>query len=319
MSQPRILCSEPENYSRAGLARAAALGQFNSESLSQINFAERLPGYDAVMVRLQHRLTPEMLQSTTRLKAIITPTTGRDHIALDVAHERGVEVFSLFGATDFLPTIHSSAEHSFALLMSLIRRIPFAYNAVLGQEWQQVPFRGRELHSLTIGIVGYGRIGTKMARFAQAFGMNILTYDPYVRQYPDFVQPVGNLADMLPRCDILSIHVPFNKETEGMFNAGNLSLLPKGAYLVNTARGAVLDELALMHLLDKGHLAGAALDVLTHEFAIEQHGHPLINYAREHDNLLITPHIGGAAEEAIEKTDLYVLAQFQAWWHKQSL
>lgn len=314
--RPLILCPEPQNYSHKGLTTLQQFCRVDTEQLTVDELNERLPNYDGVMIRLQHRLPKSVLERCPKLKAILTPTTGRDHIDLLTAQALGIEVFSLFGFTDFLDGVYSSAEHSFALLLSLIRHVPQSFHAVLQNQWEQVPFRGRELYGLRIGIIGYGRIGKKVAHYAQAFGMQVRLYDPYITSHPTTMIRYTTLADMLPDCDVLSVHVPLNSDTHHMLGQRELNLLPSGSYLINTARGAVLDEEALLHALTNDHLRGAALDVLTGEDQISQGGHRLIEYARTHPNLIITPHIGGAAEEAIEKTDLFVIGQFQNWWEQ---
>ena len=314
--RPLILCPEPQNYSHKGLATLQQFSKVDAEPLTVDGLNERLPNYDVVMVRLQHRLPKTTLERCTNLKAIITPTTGRDHIDLLTAQTMGIEVFSLFGFTDFLDGVYSSAEHSFALLLSLIRQVPQSFHAVLQNQWEQVPFRGRELHGLHIGIIGYGRIGKKVAHYAQAFGMQVHLYDPYLTTHPNSMIHHAHLTDMLPHCDVLSVHVPLNPNTHHMIGERELNLLPRGSYLINTARGAVLDEDALLYALTSNHLQGAALDVLTGEDQISHAGHPLIDYARTHTNLIITSHIGGAAEEAIEKTDLFVISHFRDWWEQ---
>lgn len=318
MAGLRLLCPEPQNYSQQGLAAAAELGDLVAEDMSQAEFTRRAAESAVVMVRVQHTVRADLIANAPHLKAILSPTTGRDHIDLAAAEARGIQVFTLFGADDFLQTIYSSAEHSFTLLLALIRHIPAASNAVLQNQWIQRPFRGHELDGKRIGILGYGRIGSKVARYAHGFGMQVWAYDPYVTDFADYVQPVASLDELLAASEIFMVHVPLNAETEGLIGHEELAKLSRGAFLVNTARGAVLDEAALIAHLASGHLAGAALDVITHEDRIAGEGHPLIDYAREHDNLLITPHIGGTAEEAIEKTDLFVIANFKQWWTDRS-
>lgn len=315
----RVLCAEPQNYSERALKTVAAFAELDAAVLPQGEFVRQAINYDALMVRLQLRVTDDIIASAPHLKAILSPTTGLDHIDLQAARSHDVAVFSLQGETDFLREVYSSAEHSFALLLSLIRNIPVAVEAVKRNRWQQNPYRGHELNGKTLGIVGCGRIGTKVARYGHVFGMRVLAYDPYVEQFPKHVHPANSLDALLKESDILSIHGPLNETTERMIGVRELSLLPKGAFLINTSRGAVLDEDALIDSLDQGHLAGAALDVLINEHLIAVKGHPLIEYAKAHSNLLITPHIGGAAWEAIEKTDMFIIRKFRKWMASQGL
>ena len=309
----RILCPEPENYSTSGLALAGRLGNLDARTLPQPQFEALALEYDVLMVRLQHRISGDLIKACPRLRAILSPTTGLDHIDLGVADARGVRIFSLKGEVLFLTSISSTAEHTFALLLALVRRMVPSVEAVKEGRWEQAPFRGHNLQGATLGILGYGRIGTMVAEYGQAFGMRVLAYDPYVDRYPAHVTRVPSLDTLLRESNVLSVHVPLEPATRGMIGARELRLLPRGALLINTARGAVVDEGALLHALSDGHLGGAGLDVLEGEPEIGPAGRALIAWAATHDTLLITPHLGGATEEAVEKTDLFVLEKFRMW------
>jgi D-3-phosphoglycerate dehydrogenase len=297
----------------------ARLTELDAHPLLQEAFARSSPKYDVLMVRLQTRVTGEIIKECPRLKVIISPTTGLDHIDLEAANEHGIQLFSLKGEAEFLCTVTSSAEHTFALLLSLIRRIPSAFAAVKRCEWNQDQFRGHELPGKALGILGYGRVGALVARYGDAFSMHVLAYDPYVDKYADYVTRVATLDELLQASDVLSVHVPLEKTTVGLIGVREIGLLPSGAFLINTSRGEIVDEVALLAALAGGHIAGAAVDVVTDEHRIRIVGHPLIEYSREHDNLIITPHIGGAAWEAIEKTDMFVIGKFQKWMEGQNL
>ena len=315
----RILCAEPQNYSELALKKAAELGQFEAREMTQEEFDRRAPDYEVLMVRLKLRVTKDIMADASDLKAVISPTTGLDHIDLQVAKSNGVAIFSLKGETQFLRGVHSTAEHAFALLLSLVRHIPAAAESVKQYRWQQHAFRGHDLHGKTLGIAGYGRIGIMVARYGRAFGMRVFVYDPYVKQFPRYVHPCDSLDNLLRESQVLSLHVPLNEKTERMIGESELKLLPEGAFLINTSRGAVLDEAALLTKLKDGHLAGAALDVLTGEHSIATGENRLIDYAGTHQNLIITPHISGTSQEAIEKTDMFVLRKFRVWMKEKAL
>ena len=315
-TQWRVLCGEPQNYSAKGLAAVEAVAQLTAQQLTQAAPPnEQAPHYDAVMVRLQLRVD-EPLMHAQRLKAILTPTTGLNHIALEAAEAHDVAVFHLRGETAFLQTITSTAEHTWGLLLALVRKTPEAYQSVKEGQWVQQPFRGRELKGKRLGILGHGRLGSIIGRYGHAFDMKVLVYDPYIETIPDYVLRCRSLNELLAQSDILSIHVPLNAETTNMIGAEALAHLPQGAFVVNTARGEIVDEAALIALLKSGHIAGAAVDVLGQEHQIHTKGHPLIEYAQGNNNLLITPHIGGAAWEAIEQTDLFIIEKWKRWMRR---
>ncbi|HEX9922741.1 MAG TPA: NAD(P)-dependent oxidoreductase, partial [Anaerolineae bacterium] len=249
-----------------------------------------------------------------RLRVVVTATTGLDHIDLEAARKRDIEVISLYGETEFLRTIPATAEHTWALLLALVRQIPWAFDDVGQGNWDRDRFRGRDLRGKQLGILGLGRLGQQVARYGLVFGMQVAAYDPFLSEWPAGVQRFETLEAFLGWSEILSIHLPLNQTTQGFLDKARLQLLPQGAWVVNTARGAVWDELAVVELLEAGHLAGAALDVLAKEQPAERRERgPLLAYAREHNNLLITPHIGGATIESMAMTEVFVarkLAKF---------
>ena len=184
-----------------------------------------------------------------RLRAIVTATTGLDHIDLEYAQERGITVLSLRGETEFLQEVRATAEHTWALLLGLLRNIVPASIAARQGNWDRDRFRGQELNGKRLGIVGLGRLGQKVARYGQVFGMAVGAFDPLVREWIDGVRREPTLTDLLKKSDILSLHVPLNTETQGMIGATELALLPAGAVLVNTSRGQLIDESALIKAL----------------------------------------------------------------------
>lgn len=311
MARLTALCPEPENYSRAGLDAAAELLDLDTRTLDATELLAEIENYDVLLIRLKTFVGSGLLERASRLKAIITPTTGLNHIDLETAGAKGVAVFHLRGEVDFLRTVASTAEHTWALLLALMRNLPAAHGDVLAGRWRQDPHRGRELADKRLGIVGLGRLGEIVARYGSAFGMDVAAFDTgRVHPAPD-VRLVSSLAELAGLADVLTVHVPLNDETRGMIDASILDRLPESAVLVNTSRGEIVDENALIDSLRTGRLSGAAVDVLSDEEAFAENA--LVAYAREHPNVIVTPHIGGATFEAVEKTDLFVLGRFRAW------
>lgn len=314
-----ILVAERSSFSEKGLQALEALAPTIALELTQSELSKVVAPYEVLFVRLGLRVDREVIQAASNLIAIATPTTGLDHIDLEAAQRRDIAVLSLKGERAFLEKVTSTAEHTFALLLALVRHIPKAVRAVECYEWRRDIFRGRELSGKTFGIVGYGRLGSMVARYALAFGMRVLAYDPYAAYLPESIERCATLQELLRHSDIVSLHVDLRPETIALIDEKAFALMKKGALLVNTARGAVVDEIALLRALENGHLAGAALDVLTDEAAVQNRiPNPLIEYARTHDNLIITPHIGGASQEAIEKADLYLVEKTRRFLHNLS-
>ena len=230
---------------------------------------------------------------------IASCTTGTDHI-----DNRDIPLISLKGETDFLQDVWATAEHTWALIMALIRNVPWAYQDVCQGNWEREKWQGTELHGKTLGIVGYGRVGQQVARFAEAFGMDIMIYDPN--------HPLGEsyLNTVLRRSDIVTVHVPLNDKTRGMFGINQFAQMKPTAYFVNTSRGAVVNEDALVNILFHKLIAGAAIDVVENEPHIP---HNLGSLAKYGKRLIITPHISGCTTESREKTQLFIVNKIKEY------
>lgn len=312
----RILNAEPEGYSDDARAILRGLGQLDETALDRASLLTCLRNYDVLIVRLGHHVDAEMIDAGRRLKAIATATTGLGHVDTHHAAARDVAVLSLQGETEFLESIRATAEHTWALLLALLRRIPAAVESVRVGEWDRDRFRGRELSGRRLGVLGLGRVGRQVAGYGLAFGMTVTAHDPRAEDWPTRVECASGLDDLLQRADVLCIHVPLRSETTELLGSRELALLPRGAVVVNTARGEVVDENALVEALRDGRLAGAAVDVVARESDAELRARsPLLSYARQNENLIVTPHIGGATTESMKRTEIFMankLARFLA-------
>jgi D-3-phosphoglycerate dehydrogenase len=256
------------------------------------------------------------MAAAPRLRIIATPTTGLNHINLEEAESRGIWVLSLRGESDFLKNIRATAEHTLALMLALLRQIPAAAAHTGAGGWDRDLFKGHELHGKTVGVVGYGRLGRIVARYLQAFDTHVLTADPSID--PGSVEPdvtLMPLAQLLQEADLVTLHVNLCDETCGFFGREQFAAMRDRAWFINTSRGELVDESALLDALCSERLAGAALDVLCEERSDGMADHPLVAYARTHDNLLITPHIGGATHESMTKTEEFIARKLVAYLH----
>ena len=305
--KPCIFNVEPEDFSTEARAILRSAGNLQERPLNRKGLIRCIGDVDVLITRLGHRIDAEILRAGRNLRAIATATTGLDHIDLACARERGITVLSLKGETRFLRTIPASAELTWGLLLALMRRIPFAWADVRAGRWDRDAFLGHDLMGKRLGIVGVGRIGEKVARYARAFGMQVVGFDPQRRRFPAGVTRCASLDALLRRSDVLSLHVPLAPETTGLIDAGRLNRLPAGAVLINTARGPVIDESALLRALQSGALAGAALDVICGETESGTlRRSPLLRYARTHGNVIVTPHIGGCTIESRAMTEVFM-------------
>jgi D-3-phosphoglycerate dehydrogenase / 2-oxoglutarate reductase len=314
VTPPRILNLEPADYSRRARAMLDSIGSVVDGPFSRAELLQRVSDFDVMIVRLGHVIDREVILAGRRLRAVVSATTGLDHIDVPAARERGIEVLSLRGETEFLRTISATAEHTWALLLSLRRQVPAARASVVGGSWDRMPFRGRELKSARIGLLGFGRVALQVAAYARAFDMQIVAYDPYALNWQAGVERCRSLSELLSTVEILSVHVPLTDETRCLIQADRLGELPAGAILINTSRGEIVDENALVDALESGRLAGAALDTIWHERdPAKRNAGRLLEYARTHDNLIVTPHIGGATLESMAMTELFMAEKLSAF------
>ncbi len=305
MNGVRILNAEPQGYSPAAREILDTLGEVTEKPLDRAGLLDTVAGCEVLITRFGHRMDKELFAAAPRLRVLVSATTGLDHIDLEAAADCGVEVLSLKGETEFLEGLSATAELTWGLLLAVSRHIPQAADSVKEGIWDRDAFKGHELRGKRLGILGMGRLGRMVAEYGRVFGMVVAAYDPYASDWPTGVELHSAAEDLMEDAQVLSIHVPLNDETRGLMDKDMLSRLPEGAVLINTSRGAVVAEAALLSALGSGHLAGAGLDVVAEEFC----GGPsqaLLAYARDHGNLIITPHMGGATVESMEKAEVFI-------------
>ena len=258
-------------------------------SITGPELVERVKDFDAIVVRSRTKVTREVIEASGRLRAVARAGVGLDNVDLEAAKERGVEVLNSPEAPS-----NAVAELVLGLMLSLARRIPLGDASMKRGEWIKRRLTGFELEGKTLGIVGFGRIGYNLARKAKAMGMRVVT-DAIIEKLMRFVEETGaesvSMEDLLKESDFVSIHVPLRPQTRHMIGARELDTMKDGAYLINAARGGVVDEDALREALVRGKLAGAALDV----FEIEP---PKDTSLTGLENLIALPHIGAATVEA---------------------
>ena len=312
--RPTILVTESLNFSDAAAEQLRSAGRTILSDLDRPALLLAARDADVLWVRLRHQIDREVMDAAPRLRAIATPTTGLNHIDLKEASRRGIRVLSLRGETAFLDQIHATAEHTLALIFGLLRNLPAASHHVTEGGWNRDLFRGRELYGKTAGIVGYGRVGRMVAGYLQALGVEVLVTDsdPDRRPSDGGIEAVS-LAELLERSDLVSLHVAFNESTQGFLGQREFAQMKPGSWFINTSRGELVDEGALLQALTSGHIAGAAVDVLRDERSTGMSDNALVVYARSHENLLITPHIGGCTAESMEKTEEFLAAKVVAF------
>ncbi|MFX1368020.1 MAG: hydroxyacid dehydrogenase [Promethearchaeota archaeon] len=266
---------------------------------------EQIKGFDCIVVRSATKVTKEVLESADELKLVVRAGVGLDNVDQDAAKEKGVKVMN----TPEAPTV-SVAEMVLSLMFAISRQITAADSSMKDEKWEKKKLQGTELWQKTLGVIGLGRIGYETAKRAKALDMKVLAYD--VIDIDSACKELGvertDFDTLIKSSDYISLHVPLLPQTKGMIGTKELDAMKETAYLINTARGGVVDEAALLKALDEGKIAGAALDVFEKE--------PLEDWSiAKHPKVIATPHVSSSTNEAqIRVGDLTadkVIAEFK--------
>jgi D-3-phosphoglycerate dehydrogenase len=286
----RILVSDP--LSEEGLEILKDTKEFQIDvktNLKPEQLKQVIGDYDALIVRSATKVTKEIIDAAANLKVIGRAGVGLDNVDLEAATQKGVIVMN----TPAGNTI-STAEHTMSMILALSRNIPEANASTKSGEWKRSKFMGVELYNKTLGIIGFGRIGSEVAKRSLSFGMKVLTYDPFLSK--EVAQGLGveavELKELLERSDYISVHTPLTDETRHMISTREFAIMKKGVRIINCARGGIIDEAALLDALKEGKVAGAALDVFEKEPIC------LDNELLKLENVVVTPHLGASTEEA---------------------
>ncbi|MEM0344400.1 MAG: hydroxyacid dehydrogenase [Thermofilaceae archaeon] len=255
---------------------------------------EVVRGYDAIVVRSATRVTADVIMAADALKVIARAGAGLDNIDVEAATRRGIKVINVPEAV-----ANAVAELTIGLAFSLLRSIPQAVESLKSGRWEKGGFIGRELSGMRVGVIGLGTIGSLVARKMVALGAHVVVYrrnrELLMREAAGIgAEPATDLEELLKTCELVTLHVPYTAETHCLLNEGNLRLMPRGSFLINTSRAWVVDGKALLRALNEGILEGAALDVHYNEPPREDWEWGLI----KHPKVIATPHIGAQTREA---------------------
>ncbi len=241
-------------------------------------------------------LDKNTLKSFNDLEVICTASTGTNHIDKEFLKFQNIKLISLTNERFLINKITSTAEHAFCLTLGALRNLIPSQNSVLQGQWDYEPFVGRQISELTVGVIGYGRLGTYYSHYCDAFGAEVLVYDPYKNVPHTSIKQINYLDELFIRCDIISIHVHVSQETKKLISWNLLEKAKKNLLLVNTSRGDIVDEEALLNFLMKNQDSKYATDVLCDELE-GVHDNKLRLFAQNSNQLIITPHIAGMTVE----------------------
>jgi D-3-phosphoglycerate dehydrogenase len=285
----------PDNLNKAGLDALAAAGELSVNAPGKMSRAQTLaviPDAHALIVRSDTTVDAEMLAQAKNLKVVVRAGVGVDNIDLNECTARGIVVMNTPDANTV-----SAAEHTIALILAMARRIPQADRSMRNGEWERKNFTGIQLMGKTLGIIGFGRVGRAVAERVRCLGVNEIAYDPFVPE--DVARHLGlslvpQIDELFERADIISLHAIITDQTREIINAGNIAKMKDGVFIVNAARGALINNADLAAALKSRKVAGAALDV--YDIEPPAPDNPLLGL----DNVVYTPHLGASTFEAQE-------------------
>jgi D-3-phosphoglycerate dehydrogenase len=276
-----------------------------SSKLDRETLLARLGDYEGIVTRSSTAVTPEFLARARRLRILGRAGVGVDNIDVDACSRQGVVVVNApYG------NVVSAAEHTVGMLLALVRKIPTAHEALKRLEWDRGIY-GAELFRKTAGVLGLGKVGSRVAARLRAFDMEVLVYDPYIPESRarDLGVRLTDLQTVLSRADVLTVHVPLTDETENMIGARELAATKPGVRVVNCARGGIVNEADLLAALDAGHVSGAAFDVWSEEPPVS----PVVKRLIQHPRVVVTPHLGANTQEAQVNVSVDVARQLVAF------
>lgn len=264
---------------------------------TQESLIDNINDFDAYLAAGSVKMNSEIIDKSSKLKVIATPSTGTDHIDTVYAKQKNIDVLHIAKELQLLEGFTATAEQAWALLLACIRNLPAAIDCAKNGNWARERFTGTQLYNKTLGIIGLGRLGKMMVSFGNGFNMKVIGYD-IEKKNIDGVKQV-TLDELLESSDAISVHIHLNEKNKNFISKDIIKKMKKGVVLINTSRGAIIDENALLDNLKSGHVGSAGLDVIHGEWDKDIYDHPLIKYARQNDNLIISPHIGGSTVESI--------------------
>jgi D-3-phosphoglycerate dehydrogenase len=295
----RVLISDTISPRGINILKKAKFEVDVKTGLTPEKLKKEIGSYDALIVRSATKVTADIIKSAKNLKVIGRAGSGLDNVDQTAATKQGIVVMNAPGGNTI-----TTAEHTMALLLSMARQIPQATASMKKGKWEKKKFMGIEIYNKTLGIIGLGNIGSQVAKMAQGMGMYVITYDPFLSE--EKARTLGvkvvDLDELLKKSDFITIHTPLTNETKRLINAERIAKMKRGVRLINTARGGIVDEMALYDALKSGKIAAAALDVFEKEPPEDS---PLLRL----DNVIATPHLGAATEEAQENVAIAIAEQ----------
>ncbi|MDR3570483.1 MAG: phosphoglycerate dehydrogenase [Syntrophobacteraceae bacterium] len=296
----KILISD--NLSDSGIEKLTKVPGFEvqvSTSLTPEELNQVIKDFDALIIRSATKVTAEVLENGKNLKVVGRAGIGLDNVDIEAASKRGIVVMNTPEGN-----VITTAEHTIAMMLSLTRNIPQASSSLKNNLWEKKRFKGKEVYNKVLGIIGIGRIGRVVAERAQGLKMQVIAYDPFIN--PEVIETLGlrgvTFDELLAQADYITVHTPMTAETRGILNKSAFEKMKKGVFILNCARGGIIEEQDLYDAIKQGKVAGAAIDVFAKEPPTDN---PLLTL----EQVIATPHLGASTEEAQENVALAVADQ----------
>ena len=307
--KPVALVVESEFYPPDSLQKLAEKTTIiTSKAITQEQLRSELLQNDAEILfcGLGISINQSLLDMVANIKYLVSPATGTNHLDINYLESRNIKVIHLGQFTDQISNVFSTAELTWSLLLAVVRKIVPAQSSVTLGNFDRRPFLGIDLSGRTLGIIGFGRLGRRVADYGLAFGMRVVVCDTDEAKISKLQGGVTakNLDELLEMSDVVTVHAPLNSKTEGLLDRAKISKIKSGAVLINTSRGELVDEVSIVEALKTGKLYGVGTDVLVGENAenFSANDSPLVKAALQNLNVVVTPHIGGWAKDAVSTT-----------------
>ncbi|MBF0329082.1 MAG: phosphoglycerate dehydrogenase [Nitrospirae bacterium] len=295
----KVLVSDNISPKGIEILRSAGLSVDVKTGLKPDELKAIIGEYHALVVRSATKATADIIEAAKNLKVIGRAGSGLDNVDKTAASKHGIVVMNTPGGNTI-----TTAEHTIAMIFSIARKIPQANSSMAAGQWEKKKFMGSELFNKTLGVIGLGNIGTEVAKRAQGLGMVVIAYDPFLSE--EKAKSLGvekmEIPELIKRADFITVHTPLTNETKNVINKKSISTMKDGVYIINCARGGIINEKELYEALESGKVAGAALDVFEKE---PPENNPLVG----HERVVCTPHLGASTQEAQENVAIAVSEQ----------
>ena len=302
----RLLITEQDSYLSGDLERLSKIFEVHRvvpRNQAELATAVREIDPEVLIVGLGIVVGRREVRDGRTLKIVVSPTTGTDHLRIEELETLGIQVISLRNMREDLRSVSSTAELAWGLVLILARQLVSAANSTSAGEWHREKFLGQQLRTKTLGVIGLGRLGRFVAQYGLAFGMRVVATDSAVTTQSSEILLV-TIQELLAESDVISIHVPLNGTTRGMIGVNEVKSMKKGVLLVNTSRGEVVDEDAIASGIRSEHLGGYGTDVISGDSGWSGlvRANPITELVSGGFNVVVTPHIGGYTNEAVNHT-----------------